>query len=161
MGEESDTGFEPVRAFRQGVLQTPAFARSANRSARPYGLLSFCLPIRLSRYFPSLDEEKGAARPSSWPSAPFSPWLRAGYVRASGLGWPRCPFLCHGIGGLVGSASAPQAIGWAPNWHTGAAAIVTMVGMVTVMMSTVLVILDGTSSWSLLRGEPLPPQQIV
>lgn len=52
MGEESDTGFEPVRAFRQGVLQTPAFVRSANRSARPYGLLLFLSSYSLVKVLP-------------------------------------------------------------------------------------------------------------
>lgn len=43
MSRESDTGFEPVCVFRQGVLQTPAFSLSANRSFCSYDVVYFLL----------------------------------------------------------------------------------------------------------------------
>lgn len=63
--------------------------------------------------------------------------------------------LSYGIGGEVGSASA-QNVGWTPNGHTGAAAIVTMVCMAMVVMVVVAVMSDGTSSGVLCGKRAFP-----
>jgi hypothetical protein len=104
-----------------------------------------------------VDEKEGAVGRSFWPSAPSESlnlsvsllWL------ASGLGWPSDAFVSsrYGIGGEVGSAKVAGC--WSQPVHTGATAIVTMVGMAMVVMVVVAVMSDGTSSGVFLRGPSL------
>lgn len=145
------------------LLFVPSCSSCRSSFRSPSGSLPFWLPEGLFvgqlAWLPAcpVDEKEGAVGRSFWPSAPSESlnlsvsllWL------ASGLGWPSDAFVSsrYGIGGEVGSAKVAGC--WSQPVHTGATAIVTMVGMAMVVMVVVAVMSDGTSSGVFLRGPSL------